>query len=323
MVTISALRKALSHTDKYFLSLQNLKVAGEIQRSTLFAECRVEHNGRNKMLYMPLSALSFRRVERFITHKFHLNTPFVARMDILREEMLYEDSLGNTARCDIMLETLPDGESFADALATAASDTQYAVELLSSVKALQESLHRANLSHNNLRIENIMIDRENHLYPIRWYYATAEAGGDEDALKSIISSLEQYATTNILREGDYAPYNVEQRFDGHLCVGNMFEGLVAVEDAEGWGFVDGDNRTVIAAQYLWVNDFREGRAEVETATGMGLIDKQGRYIIPPQYDIVDYSPHKGESLVCKGGEWSVFDYFGRQLCPFGEVEPII
>ena len=101
------------------------------------------------------------------------------------------------------------------------------------------------------------------------------------------------------------------------------EWLIAVEDNEGWGFVDSQNRYIIPPQYLWVNDFREGRTEVETAEGMGLIDKQGNYIIPPLYKIVDYNPHKGESMVFDGNGWSVFDYSGKQLCPFGEVEPVL
>jgi hypothetical protein len=56
---------------------------------------------------------------------------------------------------------------------------------------------------------------------------------------------------------------------------------------------------------------------------MGLIDKQGNYIIPAQYKIVDYNPFRGESLVYDGSGWSLFDYFGKQLCPFGEIEPIV
>lgn len=324
MVTISALRKALTDKERHFATLKNIKVLSEIRRSTLFAECEAEQNGKRLMLYMPLSSLSLRHIEHFIGQRRCVASSLIPHIEILRDEMLYEDSMGNTARCDIMVETLPTAAlPFDDAWATAASDAEYASTLLGSIDALQEALRSANCSHNNLQRANILIDEQDRLYPIRWHYATAVVGGDDEAIEAMRNSLREFSANNLVREGDYAPYDVSSDFEGHLFVGEMSEGLVAVEDSEGWGFVDGENRFVIKPQYLWVNDFREGRAEVETKQGMGLIDKQGRYIIPAEYDIVDYDPRKGHSLVRRGAEWALFDYFGEQICPFGSVEPEI
>lgn len=56
-------------------------------------------------------------------------------------------------------------------------------------------------------------------------------------------------------------------FRNHLWVGHMFEQMICVEDAEGYGYVDTQNRYLIAPQYRWANDFHEGRAEVQTADG--------------------------------------------------------
>lgn len=104
-----------------------------------------------------------------------------------------------------------------------------------------------------------------------------------------------------------------------LPAGCPFEGLACVEDEAGFGYVDADNRPVIAAQYLWAGDFHEGRAEVETPTGMGLIDRRGGYVIPPRYEIVEYDPATSVSRVRQNGRWALFDYLGRRLTPFGPL----
>ena len=114
----------------------------------------------------------------------------------------------------------------------------------------------------------------------------------------------------------YAPV---PRLSGHLHAGHLFEGLACVEDEAGFGYVDADNRPVIAAQYLWAGDFHEGRAEVETPTGMGLIDRRGGYVIPPRYEIVEYDPATSVSRVRQNGRWALFDYLGRRLTPFGPL----
>ena len=324
MITISDLRRALLAPDKYFKSLKGLKVkSDDIRRSTLFAEVEAECDENRFLLLMPLSPLALHRIEQFTPHKYHLRHSIVPQITILREEMLTIDSLGRERYCDIVLEMLPVALPFADALATAACDEQYASALLGSLSALQTALCESNISHNNLRADNILIDNHDRLYPIRWYYATSTNDGDSAALQAIKDELNKILTNNLLCDIDTASYDTPSTLEGHLSIGKMSEGLIAVEDAEGWGFVDSQNRYIISPQYLWVNDFREGRTEVETTEGMGLIDKQGNYIIPPLYKIVDYNPHKGESMVFDGNGWSVFDYSGKQLCPFGEVEPVL
>lgn len=324
MVTISDLRRALLAPDKYFKTLKNLKSIGdEVRRSTFFAEMEVERDGKRFLLLMPLSALSLRRIEQFMPHKHYIKHSLVPQITILREEMLTVNALGKECYCDIVLELLPEALPFADALATAVCDAQYAATLLGALGTLQKALCDGGVSHNNLRVENLLIDSNDRLYPIRWYYATSTVGGDADALQVLEQELTKMVENNMLCDVESAPYDTPSMLDGHISVGEMSEGLIAVEDNEGWGFVDSHNRCIIPSQYIWVNDFCEGRAEVETKVGMGLIDKQGNYIIPAQYKIVDYNPFKGDSLVYDGSGWSLFDYSGKQLCPFGEIEPVL
>ena len=101
----------------------------------------------------------------------------------------------------------------------------------------------------------------------------------------------------MLCDAEPSRYTTLPEFPGHLFVGEMSDQLVRVEDETGYGFVDTENRPVIAPQFVWAADFREGRAEVQTAQGMGPIDKRGHYVIEPRYEIVDYNPYTGCSRI--------------------------
>lgn len=315
MATISSFRTALSAPRSYFSALAGISCLEErILRSTYFAEMKVECDGRKMLIYMPLSAVSLRRAERFLPLKRHLADPVVPHLTLLREEMRWVDAVGRTTACDILCEPLPAGLPFADALATIADDEE-AAQIMDALDELQARLLRADVSHNNIREENIVIGEDYRLWLVRWYYATDGAGGDAAAFDALRGKVAAKCEGMALREPDFDGYNVAQPLDGHLSVRLMREGLAAVEDATGWGFVDSDNRIVVEPKYEWVSDFRESRAEVQTAEGMGLIDKHGEYIILPRYKIVEYDAVSGCSQVFGEEGWMVFDYEGVQLQP--------
>lgn len=312
MATISSFRTALAAPDRYFSQLLRMRpMDGSILRSTYFAETKVECGGDKMLIYMPLSAVSLRRAERFIPLKRNLVESVVPRLTILREEMCVVDSMGRKTRCDILCEPLPEGLPFADAVASIASEAE-AESLLEALAELQSRLMQADVSHNNISEENIFLSRDNHLSLVRWYYATAGAGGDEEAFATLRERIiSKYNAT--LREPDADSYDVIPKLEGHLSVRFMHEGLAAVEDATGWGFVDSDNHIVVEPKYEWISDFREGRAEVQCAEGMGLIDKRGEYIIPPCYEIVEYDVVSGNSQAFGAEGWVTFDYDGNLL----------
>lgn len=119
-----------------------------------------------------------------------------------------------------------------------------------------------------------------------------------------------------------AHYNPLRSLTGHRWTSHVFEGLVCVEDDNGFGFVDTDNNPVIPAQFVWAGDFREGRAEVQTQTGMGLIDRPGA--------VTSYLPNTKSSTttpaasvvhVRNNGHWALFDYLGRRLTEFRTEVP--
>ena len=312
MATITAFRTALSTPKEWFCNLATAQWDGaEVRRSTLFAEARISLGGAQGLALMPLSSLSLRRIEQLLPRKLHMSSEIIPRFEIMRDEMRHTLSDGSLALCDILFEPLPDALPLTDALNTLTGEHE-ANALLKAIGALREELRRADISHNNLREENILIDHSGRLYPIRWYYATAGSGGDEEALDRLCSKIASSSNGMLMRDTDTTPYATTPAPIGdYMAVGRFSEGLMAVEVNSGWGYINSDNQFVIEPKYLWVNDFREGRAEVECAEGMGLINKRGEYIIPPTYRIVEYDPTSGLSQVYNGEEWLEFDYEGH------------
>lgn len=327
MATISAFRKALSSPIEHFRTIPNIVWNGcPIVRSTYFAECRATLAGCPVMLFMPLTRDALLRVERLCTLKKHLTSQLVPQLTIIRQEMRY-NTIGEDCFEDILLEPYHLGNTLSEYLNIAATDNSIVPTLLTALDTLKEELQRANLSLNNVRAENLILDSNNTLRPIRWYYATEGAGGDDEAfneLRTKIASVAKTAEENaesyadmMLREPDTATYNVVG-YDPSLYINHldMTEGLIAVETHRGWGFIDCDGNIVIEPQYGWASQFCEGRAEVETADGMGLINKRGEYIILPEYNMVDYDHITGNSLVNKDDCWALFNYSGEMIEPF-------
>lgn len=147
--------------------------------------------------------------------------------------------------------------------------------LLSALDTLQRQLAQAGLTHNNLKAANLWMTPDYRLLPLRYAYMRFDGGDDApqfDALRAFVAEKASVAQMMCDTSAEYsAPCTA---FRNHLWVGHMFEQMICVEDAEGYGYVDTQNRYLIAPQYRWANDFHEGRAEVQTADGrMGLIDK--------------------------------------------------
>ena len=313
MVTISNLRNALHNPAESFKTLRELSYQDcPIIRSTYFAETTVRLGDCSYLLAIPLSAVAMHRVERFCILKRHLRSYIVPPLRIMRDEMLYTDAMGRECCCDVLLEPLPATCPYTDALANAPYDKSEAESLLAALEALEEELRRADVSLGNLRKENLGIDKDGRLRPIRWYYATKVAGGDKEGfakLREEIFSLQNELNINDFEYKYFTPLNLE----GHLSTRSIFEGLIAVEEPSGWGFVDSLNQMVIEPKFDWVSDFREGRAEVEIDQKMGLIDKSGQYIIPPHFELLDYDHISGQSRAKQGDVWHIFDYSGRLL----------
>ena len=298
----------------HFATLHSLQwLQSDVIRSTLFAEARILLDEREYLLLMPLSPISLRYVERFRALSLHLSESIVPELKVLRDEMYYEGSRGERMTCDILLEPLPHALPYSDAVAMAAEDRHYAEVLCDKLHHLEELLRIADISHRNLRKENLMIDGEHNIIPIRWYYATQGYGEDREALEHLREQIATLSAEGLYLAEECGSYLCSSPATAYLPHRRMSEGLIAFEQNEMWGFVDECGVVVIEPQFTWVNDFYEGRAEVMTDCGMGLIDRRGNFVIPPRYRIVEFDHHSGYSNVLTEGEWICIDYSGNKI----------
>lgn len=318
MVAISSFREALSSPLKGFNRMAHLRWLGEsVRRSTYFAEAEVECGGEHYLVYMPLTLSSLKRAERLIPLHRHLITSYVPRLEILRSEMHYADSVGREATCDVLREPLPVGEPFSDALA-AVADANDAQRLVKAINELQGALLCADLSHNAVREENIILTDKGEARLVRWYYATEGAGGDDEAFDALCEKILLKANA-VVRDAEPLSYNTSPSLDNHLYVRTLREGLAAIEEPTGWGFVNSENLVVIEPVFRWVGDFYEGRAEVESESGMGVINREGEFVIPPLYDSVEYDYRSGCTRAWIGEEYLLFDYEGNRIGALGSA----
>lgn len=318
--TLQTFTRALLTPDLSLTTLADARVITDansmprLVRTSCFAEAEIEWRGCRWLLSMPLNSAALPRIERTASELRHLNTLHLAEYRILPHEMRWQDAAGEARTTSLVLQLLPPGHSFADALLIEDKAT-----LLAALDTLEEAFRELHFTHNNLKASNLRWS-EGRLIPLRYHDARIGEPSKADiaafeALRSEIA--ETTVPENPTVSDTRASYSPLRRLEGHLWVGNTYEGLVLVEDETGFGFVDTDNNPVIEALYTWAGDFHEGRAEVEMPTGMGLIDRKGRYVIPPEYEIIEYEPETSIVKVRQNNRWALFDYLGRRLTEFG------
>lgn len=312
--TIYSFIQALLSPADHFSTLRSVCVDTDtsghpiLTRTSRFAEAGIEWQGGRWIVCMPLTPAAVPEIERTAAYLHTLRSEWLAEYRLLRNEMRFVDSTGVEHLSDVVLQQIPLGISFAEALVGEPRETLHA-----ALDDLRDELLRLGITHNNLKAENLYWSG-GRLYPIRWHFAGKGTGSDAKAFADLHRIIgENPAPQQIVSDVQTAYGMVDKPLTGHRWVGHTFEQLILVEDETGYGYVDASNRTVIPAQYLWADDFHEGRAAVQTPTGMGLIGKQGRYVIEPRFEIVDYDSNTGVSHVRLDGIWSDYDYEGHPL----------
>lgn len=317
--TIACFLRALQMPRDSFATLFEAAAATDafgmprIVRTTRFAEAEIAWRGARWLLSLPLSAAALSRIERTAPALERLNAAWLTPYRILRDELRWSDDHGVPRQCDLVLQRLPSGTDFAEALLRERPE-----RLHEALDRLERAFAGADFAHNNLKAQNLRWTGRGFV-PLRYHDAAlgAPREGDAAAFEALHRTIDAAGTAPGEVRDATARYEAAP-LPGHRWVSRTFEGLVCVEDEAGYGYVDTQNRPVIAAQFRWAGDFREGRAEVETDGGMGLIDREGRYVIEPRYEIVDYDPATSRVRVRRRGKWALFDYLGVQLTPFGE-----
>ena len=321
--TLQIFARALLTPDMAFATLTDARPQTDksgmplLVRTTRFAEARIEWQGRRWLLSLPLSSGAMHRITRSAPAIRKLRTELLADYRILPGELRWTDATGREQCCDLVLQHLPDGRDFDEALLAEDSG-----RLLAALDRLEAGLRELDFVHNNLKASNLRWS-EGHWVALRYYDARvgkgADAGVDAAAFEELRRRISERSAMRGVVSDTTAVYDARRPLTGHVWTSHEFEGLICVEDAGGYGYVDAENRLVIPARFTWADDFHEGRAEVETPTGMGLIDRAGNFIIPPEYEIVDYDPAQSTIRARKEGRWTMFDYLGHPVCESGTI----
>ena len=292
---------------------------GSLTRTRYFAECCATVDDEEILIYAPLDDESLHLVHRA---NVALQQPYregFVRLEILDDEMQHtalDDSHATiSGRCTLVIERMPEGSPLINVI-----NSMSRQELLAGLEELDTRLKRHDISHNNLKLENIIVDNYGCWHPIRQYYTCRGYGGDAKEIDMLREMIYKYTTP--MESVDIS--NLDPwRGRPIVEIDALLEGRRQIRTDKGIGFEDESGEVVIAPQYLWASDFMENRAMVRNKDcKMGVIDRMGREIIPVIYDSVEYSVDSGKSIVQCNGLVAIFDYNGSQITPWHERDNV-
>lgn len=288
--TLGIFRQALQTPDLSLATLTEARAATgadgmpRLMRTTRFAEAEISWHGAHWLLFMPLSPAALAAVERTASQTARLNTELLTEYRILPDELRWVDASGVPRATSLILQRLPEGRTFDEALLTVPAE-----RLAEALGELRDGLGKLGFSHNNLRPENLRWTGTRFV-PLRYHDARfGTPGGDDAAFEALLERIRLSAGTETLSDAA-ASYTALPRFDGHRWVSHIFEGLVCVEDEGGYGFVDTENREVIPAP-LRDRGLRPGREHRPRAPRRPL-----GAVRPPRAPADRIRGHRGRSL---------------------------
>lgn len=192
IASMTAFRRALASPATHFRTLhaiipQMVDGVPLVRRTSRFAEAiGTITGGRQIIIYSPLSARAIADVERTAERVCAIRSPHLGEYRILRDELLFTDSLGESHTGDIIIEELPAGEPFGF------GSSQSSHALGEGLVRLREHLQHIGFTHNNLRAENIIVGDDGRLHPIRLHYGRFGGANDDfGPLFDLVASLER------------------------------------------------------------------------------------------------------------------------------------
>lgn len=192
IASMTAFRRALASPATHFRTLhaiipQMVDGVPLVRRTSRFAEAiGTITDGRQIIIYSPLSARAIADVERTAERVCAIRSPHLGEYRILRGELLFTDSLGESHTGDIIIEELPAGEPFGF------GSSQSSHALGEGLVRLREHLQHIGFTHNNLRAENIIVGDDGRLHPIRLHYGRFGGAHDDfGPLFDLVASLER------------------------------------------------------------------------------------------------------------------------------------
>ena len=172
-----------------------------LMRTTRFAEARIRWQGCCWLLSMPLTPSALPGVERTALTVRHLNTPVLSDYRILPGELRWTDTAGEQRTCDLLLQHLPEGCGFAEALLTEDRGT-----LLQALDTLEKELAGLDFAHNGLKAENLRWSGGRFI-PLRYHDAriSGDRSRDAEALEALRHRIAEQGGTAAAHD-TAAPY---------------------------------------------------------------------------------------------------------------------
>ncbi len=188
---------------------------------------------------------------------------------------------GAKITAEAIVQELPQGELFSQAIEQSIEGES--TPLFIALDALERGLQREKIGIKGLRTDEIILGKDGLLYPFCYDDATFDEMSESsvDGLRELLTERFGMVSSGRVNLAD-DPYHETlcERLGGYLSRRKAVDGLSAVEDLGGWGFVDEYNRSVVEAKYMRVSDFADGFARVQFAdSGLwGVIDTEGQIV---------------------------------------------
>ena len=290
------LRSALHSPKDHFKTLwREIRSTGDeniyIDSTYSFAEVEVATVTHGKILiFMPLKPIALNRNPLLSNPPSTILCPYKV---LERELVSYQEEI------DIVVQYIPMG----DPLHLSPIDADMARNLL---QTLEKECRSIGFSHNRLTAEDIIVGNDNHLYPIRYHYATMNGCKDDfSALFDLFADRAEEA--NRLND-------INSTYTNKYCdIYDCHNGYIRFCDDGLFGYKNHKGEDIIAAQFIWAGDFCESRAVVETADGFGVIKPDGSYVIRPYLDSLYYDNYGSLFYYYDHNELCAFDYNGDPL----------
>lgn len=271
-----------------------------------FAEMEGSIAGKDYLFYAPItiSGSAMMRASVECSQRTSLSD-----IRILEDEIIYSGL--STDSCALAMESMPEGIRLSEAIYTYSKS-----KLLKGLEEFRARLKQLDISHNNLSINNIVVDSNHLWHSICNYNLEQGYGNDEEDFMAIERSINQLSipdepTAKSLEQ--LRLYSITTDREGNTIY-PIVESCRRFTSKNGVGFKDKHDNVIIKDEYLWASDFSSNRAVVQLKNSkMGIIDRKGRYVIQPLYSSVVYNPMDGTSIVRDGELQTCFNYLGEQI----------
>ncbi len=314
--------------EKFYIEVADMELFGDepwvhVQRTKnaieLFADWRVDGNSHPVNIIVPVTEEAMELLVEINAELVRLRAPFLTQYQLHRAAAWRVDQRTQSTLCRVMMQQLPLGERLS--VAAIGASVRTAERLYAAVDNLEQAMSICGVRFDRLRPEDLIVGIDGRLYPFRYdkiYFevdeqdeiVAAEPPLEEcQQLRKEIEELCSHAPQQSHYPTEPNPYSNSlcDIYGGYIYCREPHEGLIAVEDLDGWGFVDEMHSVVVEPKYLSVSDFRGGFAVVQIAEDglFGLIDRGGRFILEPIYTLLEIDERSGNATVELCGERSI------------------